>query len=269
MSVQTMKSLLFVPGDRPDRFSKASAAGADAIILDIEDSVAPQDKPRAREETAQWLSQRPGWVRLNARETEFHEDDLAALRSAPGLAGVVVPTCETSTDLELVRTHLPDVPLIALVETALGVEQAPRLARLPSVARLAFGSIDFALDARIRPTTDEEPELDMARWAVVLASRAAGLPSPIDGVCADIVDDEALRQVSRRSYARGFGGRLCIHPSQVSCVNQAYAPAAEDIAWARRVLRAAEEHHGAFRLENRMIDQPVIELARSYIEHQR
>ncbi|MFJ2755176.1 HpcH/HpaI aldolase/citrate lyase family protein [Nocardioides sp. NPDC087217] len=264
MSQIAARSLLFVPGDRPDRFAKAERSGADGIVLDLEDAVAPDRKAIARSSAVEWLAARPGFVRINAHDSGWHEDDLESLAAAHELTGVIIAKCESTTDVERVRTKLPQASIIALVESAVGVLQAPAIARSPGVDRLAFGSIDFALDARIRPTPDE-PELELARSTIVLASRAAGLPSPLDGVHADLRGSYPLTRNSRRSWDRGFGGRLCVHPDQVDAVNAAYGPTDNEIEWAKRVLAAARHHEGgAFRFEGRMVDRPVIELARLY-----
>lgn len=255
-------SWLFVPASRPDRFDKAAASGADAAILDLEDAVAPEDKQAARHHARRWLDGGgSAWVRINGADTPWHDDDLGAVAACRGLCGVVIPKAEEPVALAAVGERLmAGAGLVALVETARGVREAAPIAACAAVDRLAFGSIDFALDIDAEHTPDA---LFYARGALVVASRAAGLPGPVDSVTVELADGGGA-VMADAAYARalGFGGKLCIHPSQVEVVNRAFAVRAEDVDWARRVLAAARDHSGAFRLDGRMIDRPVLERAR-------
>lgn len=262
------RTLLFVPGDRPDRFEKAAASGADGVIIDLEDAVVPAHKDSARYSAIQWVTDHQALIRINPGETELQTADLAALQlaSARSLTGVVIPKCESHDDVHRVHKRLPGVPVIALVETARGVQNAANLATADGVTRIAFGNLDFALDAHITPTPPDEPELELARSILVIASRAAGLPSPLDGVLTDIHDTDALTAASIRSRRSGFGGRLCIHPNQVPVVALAYRPTPTDLAWARRVLAADDTNPGTvIQVDGRMIDRPLLDLARAYL----
>lgn len=250
---------LFVPGDRPDRFAKATMSGADHVIIDLEDSVAPPDKSSARRAAAAHLrSGPPCWVRINAEETPWFGDDLDALaRTRP--AGVLLPKAEDVSTLRTVAARLPGTPVVALVETALGVANALDIAAAPEVSRLAFGSIDFALDI----DADHEAEvMTYARSRLVLMSRAAGAPPPIDGV-TPALDAEITRSDAEAARALGMGGKLCIHPLQLEPVARAFRPTTQDVEYARRVVAAAAAHsHGAATVDGRMVDKPV--LARAY-----
>jgi citrate lyase subunit beta / citryl-CoA lyase len=263
-------SWLFVPGNRPDRFDKAARAGADQVIVDLEDAVAPARKASAREEVARWLGgASEAWVRVNARGTQWHQSDLGALAGCPGLRGVMVPKAEDPAGLGgVARGVRPGTPVIALVETAVGVRDAAAVAACPAVSGLAFGSIDFALDIDAAETDEA---LLFARSALVVAARAASLPAPLDGVTVETTDTAVIRRDAERARSLGFGGKLCIHPAQVEPVNGAFGPDPADVAWARRVLAAAAEHaggedaEGAFDLDGEMIDAPVLERARRLV----
>ena len=263
-------SWLFVPGSRADRFDKAARAGADQVIVDLEDAVAPARKASARDDVARWLGG-PGdaWVRVNAPGTQWHEHDLRALAGCAGLRGVMVPKAEDPAALERIAGELrPGTPIVALVETAAGVRDAAAVAACPAVGGLAFGSIDFALDIDAAETDEA---LLFARSALVIAARAASLPAPIDGVTVETTDTAVIRRDAARARSLGFGGKLCIHPAQVEPVNSAFSPDPAEVEWARRVLAAAAQHaggahaEGAFDLDGEMIDTPVLERARRLI----
>lgn len=260
----TARSLLFVPGDRPDRFEKAWNAGADAVILDLEDAVTAGKKAEAREAIAAWLSpERPVYVRINDPATEWYEGDLeAAVR--PGLAGIIVPKAEDTQHLAQLASRVGEMRLIATIETALGVWNARAVAEAPGVERLAFGSIDLQLDAGI---AGEGEELLYARSRTVLASRVAGILPPLDGVTVALDDPEQLETDVDRARRLGFGGKMCIHPKQVEAVNRGFRPSQDEVAWAERVLRAAETtSSGAIKVDGELIDRPVIERAKAVLE---
>ena len=258
---------LFVPGDRPERFDKAAEAGSDHVVLDLEDAVASPAKALARAAVMSWLAEgRRAWVRLNATGTPWREDDVAALGGVGGLAGVMVPKAESPADMAGLRDRLGSgTGLVALVETARGVQMASALADSGHVDRLALGSIDLALDLGAEESDDS---LLLARATLVMASRAAGLPGPVDGV-STVTDDPAhLIAAATRAASLGFTGKLCIHPRQVPIVAAAFMPNDRDIAWARRVVAEAEMRGhatGAFRLDGEMVDRPVVERARTVL----
>ncbi|RKN12425.1 HpcH/HpaI aldolase/citrate lyase family protein [Streptomyces radicis] len=261
------RTLLFVPGDRPDRFARAAASGADGVLIDLEDAVAPQDKARAREAAAAWLTGHRALVRVNATGTVWHDDDLAALAEAPGLAGVVLPKSSTAPHVASVVARLPPgAVLLALVESAVGLRDADAIAGVPGVGRLLFGSVDYALDVGVLPSEPGQPELDWARCSLVNASRAAGLPAPLDGVYTRLDDERGLRESSLRARALGFGGRLCVHPAQIPTVHRAWRPTGEEVRWARRILEVAGDSLGAaVRVDGQMIDLPRLEWARGVL----
>lgn len=258
------QTLLFVPGTRPDRFDKAAGSGADAVILDLEDAVSPSDKPAARDAVRAYVASRPALVRVNGFTTEWFRDDLAALVDAEALAGIVLPKVESPGQVADVVARLErPIPVLALIESAVGLRDIDLIASAPSTSRLIFGNLDFALDAGITVRSADETELLFTRSAIVVASRAAGLPRPIDGVQPDIDDDVATTSSARRSADLGFSGKLCLHPRQVALVRHAFDPSEDEIQWARRVIEVAEPSNGAaVRVGGEMIDQPRLELAR-------
>lgn len=252
-----LRSYLFVPATRIDRVAKALAAGADAVIVDLEDAVPPSDKAAARDAAARGLSAAGSvFVRVNGPETEWFEDDLE-LCSALGIAGVVLPKAERAEHLRHVAQRLPrDTPILPLVESARGYAALPELCQAPQVQRLVFGTIDFQLDLRI---DGEGEELLYFRSGLVLASRVADIQPPVDGVTVEIDDAERVRGDTLRGKRLGFGGKLCIHPKQVASVNACFSPGDEDIAWARRIVEAAQAANGAaVSVDGKMVDRPVI-----------
>jgi len=252
------RSYLFVPGDRPERFDKALATGAHAVILDLEDAVAPGRKVQAREAVAGWMKTASVrvFVRINPEGTPWHADDCRLVLGSGKLAGVMVPKAEAPASLARLARHLGDgLELIPLVETVAGHFQAADLAGVPRVSRLAFGSFDFMSDSGIQ--SDGE-ELDAVRTNLVLVSRHAGLLAPIDGVSLAIDDAEQLERDVRRSRRFGMGAKLCIHPKQVAVVHAGFAPKPQEIEWARRVLDAlAGGPLGAIAVDGKLVDRPI------------
>ncbi len=259
------RSYLFVPGTRPDRFEKALRSGADAVILDLEDAVSVAEKDEAREAISAWLSpEHPAYVRVNGASTEWFRDDLGAI-ARPGLSGVLLPKAEEPAQISEAASLLTDeATIVPILETGLGIWEARTLAAARRVERLAFGALDFALDVGIH---GEGEELLYARSRLVLASRVAGIPPPLDGVTAALDDPDRLAADVDRARRLGFGGKLCIHPRQVGAVNRGFSPSEAEVSWARRVVEAAETAGtGALRVDGEMVDRPVLERARSVLE---
>ena len=251
---------LFVPGNRPDRCDKALASTADAVIVDLEDAVAPADKASARGSVGSWcrspaFSRARVVLRINDQTTPWFDEDLALVRDA-GVQGVVLPKTERPEQIERVASALPDDGfVIALVETAAGVIGVDTLAFAPRLQRIAFGTLDYALDLDLN---DDERALLYPSCRIALASRAAGIASPIAGVTADIGDESKLRADLAFARSCGFGAKLCIHPKQVDVVQAAMRPSEAEIAWARRVAAAVESGAGVIQLDGKMVDRPVI-----------
>ena len=250
------RSYLYVPGNRPERFDKACAAGADAVIVDLEDAVPPVEKDSARAALSSWLAaDKSVLVRINAVGSEWFEGDLAAC-DVQGISGVILPKAEGVADAVISLCRRRRIALFPLIETAAGMAQCEAIAATPCVLRLMFGTIDFQFELGIEGDGDE---LLAFRSRLVLASRIAGIQSPVDGPCTSWEDPALLKSDCRRARRLGFGGKLCIHPKQVAIVNAAFAPGESEIAWAHKVLDAAQRSGGAaVAVDGRMIDRPVI-----------
>lgn len=273
--VRNACSFLFVPATQPERLPKALASGADMVIADWEDAVAPADKARARSALAEAVAaldstQRTRLlVRINAEGTPWFAADLQALARlmAQGLAGAVVPKAESAATLQAVAQAAgPQAALLALVESVAGLYAVDALATAPQVARLAFGHLDFQVDAGMACGADEAELLPM-RMAVVLAARRAGMAAPLDGVTVDTRNSERMAVDAARARRMGFGGKLCIHPAQVAVLHAAFDPDAAAVAHARRVQQALQEAGGGVCvLDGRMVDAPVLAQARQILE---
>ena len=262
---------LFVPGDRPERFQKAVAAGPDVVIIDLEDAVAPDAKAGALASVVAALqpsAQEPvlAVVRVNAPDSPYYSGDIDQLldlaqRPGHGLLGLMVPKAEDTAVIESLAQRLAgaggaSLALVPLIESALGVTNALNIARVPGVTRLAFGAIDYALDIN---ASGEDRFLDYARAVLVNASRAAGIAAPLDSPSTDIKDTGKVGASALTARRFGFAGKLCIHPAQIEPVKQEFRPSETEIAWARTVLHA---EGGAAQVDGQMVDRPVTERAR-------
>jgi citrate lyase subunit beta/citryl-CoA lyase len=267
-------SYLFVPGNRPDRFDKALAAGADAVIVDLEDAVSPETKADARRALRAWLPldrDRAGkvLVRINNAASSWFEDDLALVREC-GIRGVLLSKTEDAQQVARVASALPRSNragfesgfVIALIETARGVQNAEAIAAAPGVQRLAFGMLDYLHDLEM---SGDERGLYYPCSRFALASRAAGIASPVAGVTTQLDNEQKIVEEIAFARAFGFGAKLCIHPKQIAVVHRAYAPGDEELAWAKRVLAAAQDGPGALQVDGKMVDLPVILRAQSIV----
>ncbi|SFU19555.1 CoA ester lyase [Mesorhizobium sp. YR577] len=253
---------LFVPADRPERFAKAAGAGADAIIVDLEDAVSPSAKADARSGLTVALGDAgtacPVFIRINGSGTSWHDDDVTMAACLP-IHGVVLPKAESVRDIEAVRARLPaGMPVLAIIESAKGLVHADAIAA--AADRLAFGSIDFAADLGCAHSREA---LLLARSRIVLASRIAGRPAPVDGVTLSIKDGSIAENEARYGASLGFAGKLLIHPAQITPARAGQAPAAEDVAWALRIAASIED--GARAVDGAMVDAPVLARARQII----
>jgi len=259
---------LFVPGNRPERFDKALATGADAVILDLEDAVAPDDKARARANVREWIAGHPDAasrtvVRINDAATQWFAADLGMLRET-GAAFAMLPKAEREEQVAAVMAALgARGRLLPIIETAQGLENVESVARAPGVERLVFGTLDYGVDLDL---SGDERGLIYPSARIAIASRCAGIASPVAGVTPAIDDDARL--IADLAFARafGFGAKLCIHPRQVGVVQNAMRPTVDELAWARRVLSAAEHSEGAVQVDGKMVDRPVILKARGILE---
>lgn len=269
-SIAQARTFLFVPANRVERIAKAQQSRADCVIADLEDAVGPEDKNTARDLLVAWLDANPQsslLVRINALGTGWHDEDVKACRH-PGVAGVVLPKAETAADVAAVR-HLTGKDVLPIIETAAGIHQVVAIAAAEGCGRLLFGKLDLAVELNLDPAEDDPEERVFLHFRpqLVLASRLAGLPPPVDGVFTALADPEGLRRYTLRGKRHGYGALLLIHPLQVPIVAAAFAPGADDLAWARRVLAAeAASGGGAVSVDGRMVDAPVIQRARRILD---
>ena len=268
-------SYLFVPGNRPERFAKAVEAGPDAIILDLEDAVHPDSKAAARAAIWAWQESAPSvacerYIRLNSVSSALFRQDLTWLsdmRYPERCNGIFLPKAECPEALAAVVERLlawqPQLHVIAIIETAKGLQQVEAIAAIPGLARLAFGSLDFALDI----DCSQIPEAFLfARNRIVLASRTADLPAPIDGVTPAISDLTVVAKDAHYARSLGFGAKLCIHPGQLATVQRAFLPDSRQLAWADRVMRAVATGSHAVQVDGEMVDLPLIEHAQRLLD---
>jgi citrate lyase subunit beta/citryl-CoA lyase len=286
-----LRSLLFTPGNVPRRVEKAFTLEADAVIVDLEDSVALADKEATRKPVAEALA-RPrkclGYVRVNAPSTPFCYGDLVATIHKR-VDGVLLPKVESAADLHAIDWLLAalerergiaegSIDLIPQIETAAGVQRIDRIIQARSlrpykaawrVKRVAFGAADYALELGLTVTL-EEPELAEARARIVLSSRSAALEGPLDSPWFHFKETAAFERALERSRRSGFQGRLCVHPDQIGSVNRAYLPSEEELERARRIVAAfkAAEARGAaaIQVDGQMIDYPVVHRAQALLD---
>ena len=277
-----LRSFLFAPGNHARRVEKALTLPADAVILDLEDAVAINEKPATRELVVAAFGQpRHGrlYVRVNAYTTEWCYADVVTIARS-GLDGIILPKVESAdqlrsvdwllTNLERERGLPPGgIDLVPIIETALGMSNIGAIAESGSrTKRLAFGAGDYTLDLGMVWSRDEM-ELLPARSAVVMASRAAGIEPPLDTVWADLRDAEGFARSAELAAALGFQGKMCIHPDQITVTNAAFSPSTQQLSWARRVVAAFEEAEAnglaSIQLDGQFIDYPIVQRARQVI----
>jgi len=280
------RSFLFAPANHARRVEKALTLDADAVILDLEDSVAASEKEAARKPVAEALA-RPrkcrGYVRVNAMGTPYCYRDLVEIVGR-GLDGIVLPKVESAADLHAIDWLIANlererglaigaIDLIPIIESADGLQRIERILQARGlkpysgtwrVRRVAFGAADYSLDLGLKVSPDET-ELAVARDRMVLASRAARVEAPLDSPWFDIKDADGLRRSTERSRRLGFQGRMCIHPGQIAAANAGYAPTADEVARARRIVAAFREAEAkgsaALQVDGQMIDVPIVRQA--------
>ena len=254
---------LYVPGDRPPVVTKALAAGADVVVIDLEDAVAPDRKEYARAATAELLAE-PGpgipiHVRVNALDSPWAADDLRALAPLPGVSGLRLPKVTSAEEVVAVAERTDGVPLFALLETALGIERAFSIAAAhPALHGIALGEADLRADLGVR----DDAGLDWSRSRVIVAARAADLAPPPQSVHPDIRDLEGLAASCAHGRALGFLGRAAIHPRQLPVIENAFLPTDHELEQAETIVKAAMREEGAQALPNgQFIDAAVVAAA--------
>jgi citrate lyase subunit beta / citryl-CoA lyase len=249
---------LYVPGDRPDRFDKAVATGADLVILDLEDAVAADRKAYARESVVTWLTDAAVDCVVQVRVNGVLDVD--ALRPLAGFE-IRLPKVRSAADVDRVSRSMPGVPITALVESALGVERAAEIAAHPAVTGLALGESDLASELGTR----SDAVLDHARVRLLYAALAAGLPPPMLSAYPNIRDLAGLRTDTERGRALGWVGRVAVHPTQLPVIAEVFRPSPEETRWAREVL--ATNTKGVTTLSNgEMVDPAMLGRARTILD---
>ncbi|EPR75294.1 Citrate lyase beta chain [Leifsonia rubra CMS 76R] len=238
VSAEIARSWLLVAATRPEEFDRAERSRADQIILDIEDAVDPRLKSSARDAVVSWLSHGgSGWVRINDRTSDFWSDDVDALAGLPGLRGVMLAKAEAAAHVSETFDRLKGAtPVIALVESALGIEEAASIARARGAYRLAFGSGDYRRDTG---TSADDLAMAYPRSRLVIASRVGNLPGPIDGPTVG-TNHPVLREQGGMAVALGMTGKLCLDIEQLPIINEVISPTRSDVAWAREFLEDFE-----------------------------
>ncbi len=280
------RSFLYVPADRPDRLVGALDRGADAVIADLEDGVAPAAKDEARRNATAWLADAPApdpvatgaqrWVRINSDDRTIGDLDAVV---HPHLAGIVLPKATLSrlSDLEDTIAYLENecgiealsVRVNALIESAQGILDAVALAAHPRVDRLAIGEADLTAELGISPTAGVHG-LWPLRMQLVVASAAAAIAAPVGPVQTDITDLEFLRRSSDELNAAGFGARSAIHPTQIPVINEVFAPSPDDVEWAEKLIAEfaarTDDGMGVFTdAAGSMVDEAVVRRARRIV----
>lgn len=258
---------LYVPGDRPERFAKALAAGADQVIIDLEDAVSADHKAAARHAVAQFLASHPGGsvaVRPNGSGTPWHDDDLTMLAGSPRVPGLRLPKVAGPDDVSRALQRFAEPPRVTcLVESALGIEQAFAIAAHPNVAAIALGEADLRGELGITA----ESGLDWLRVRTVVAARAAGLDPPNMAVYPGLDDPEGLYASCRHGAALGLWGRTAVHPRQIPVIRRAFAPTEDEVTHAETVLAALTGPTGAARLPSgAMVDEAMAAGARRTLQ---
>ena len=269
-SAPLFRSYLYAPGNDPRKIEKALASEADAVVLDLEDAVAPNRKEEARESVSEVLRSRPSkpvFVRVNAPGSALAEEDIGAI-SGPHLSGLRLPKTESAEAVRGVAERLEtlgcEAGIQCLIESALGLELAPEISRSHErVVGISLGEADLAADLGVR----DEAGLLYARSRVVATARAAGLPGPVQSVYTNVRNTDGLRQSTEVGKNLGFVGRSAIHPAQIPAINEVFTPTEEEVAEAEGLLARLEESAGkgtgAFVLEEgRFVDKAVVESAR-------
>ncbi|AGP48492.1 host specificity protein [Psychrobacter sp. G] len=264
-----IKTWLFVPATRIDRVEKAFASGTDAVIVDLEDAVATTDKVQARKDLQVYYNSQayqPIWVRINKAGSEEFFKDVVLCQQMPNLAGVLLAKAEQASDIESVH-KLTDLPVIALIETALGLYQIDSMAKSAGLLAFSYGFLDLCNDLQVHVGTAAADVIaNQIRYQLLLTSKVHQLLAPIDTVYTDFNDGKGLGQRVQLWSQMGMSGMLCIHPKQVATVKQSLQPTDADIEFARRVIEEYERSGQAiFKIDGKMVDAPVIERCRQLL----
>lgn len=276
-TISQNKTWLFVPATRIDRIEKAFASGADAVIVDLEDAVAKQDKAAAREALKNYYDEqnakqtyRPIWLRINQAGSEEFFKDIVLCQRMPNLAGVLLAKAERAEDIDSIH-QLTGLPVISLIESAIGLYQIDSMAKAVGLAAFSYGFLDLCNDLQVQVgTPSAEIVANQIRYQLILTSKVHQLSPPIDTIYPDFKDESGLSNRVNLWSKMGMAGMLCIHPKQVATVQQALQPIDKALAFATRVIEEYEKSGQAvFKIDGEMVDAPVIARSRQLLEKQR
>ena len=260
MSTDAVNAPLFVPALKLPRLNLARVDSADLLIVDLEDAVSESEKDNARGLLRKFLETSPHSqiaVRINSTGSPHFYADISVCEMYSKIRAVMLPKVECASDCKKL-TRL-DIPIIALIETTRGLMNLYRVCEQPNVSHLALGTIDLSLSAGLAEgSAEEEFFLNQARVQIVSASGAYSLNPPLDGVYPTLQNDEGLHRHTHRARSFGFGGVMCIHPSQIGIVKAVFRPSDEEVYWARRIVSAMQQNKGVATMEGKMIDAPVL-----------
>lgn len=260
MKSATYPAALFVPATKLPRLNAGIVEHADRIIVDLEDAVSEDDKDQARVNLVQYIAHHPEArivVRVNSSASAHFPHDLSVCRNHAEITAIMLPKVEKPGDCDPLRPL--NVPIIALIESALGLQNLPRICERTDVFQLALGLLDLSLSTNLVDDTAEELFFhNQARAAVVSASAAYALDPPLEGVFPTLFDDEGMQRHARRARNFGFGGVMCIHPSQIDVVKSAFAPTEDEIQWAHRIVDAMNDGDGVLTVDGKMVDAPIL-----------
>ena len=264
-----IKTWLFVPATRIDRVVKAFASGANAVIVDLEDAVADVDKVQARTSIKSYYDSedyQPIWIRINQAHSNDFVEDLELCQQMPNLAGLILPKAEQAADIEKLH-HATGLPIIALIETALGLYQIDRLVKASGLLAFSYGFLDLCNDLQVQVgTASADIIANQIRYQLLLTSKVHNLLAPIDTVYTDFNDEKGLGQRVQLWSQMGMSGMLCIHPKQVAVVQKSLQPTDAEIDFAKRVVEEYEQSGQAvFKIDGNMVDAPVIERCRQLL----
>lgn len=270
------KTWLFVPATRIDRIEKAFASGADAVIVDLEDTVAKQDKAAARDALKNYYDEqnakqtyRPIWLRINKASSEEFFKEIVLCQKMPNLAGVLLAKAERAEDIESIH-QLTGLPVIALIESSIGLYQIDSMAKAVGLAAFSYGFLDLCNDLQVQVgTTAADIIANQIRYQLILTSKVHQLSPPIDTIYPDFKNESGLSNRVNLWSQMGMAGMLCIHPKQVEIVHQALQPTDRELAFATRVIEKYEKSGQAvFKIDGEMVDAPVIARSRQLLERQ-
>lgn len=270
IKVANTKSWLFVPATRIDRVAKAFASGADAVIIDLEDAVALVDKAQARlaiEDYYNSAAYQPLWLRINQATSSEFANDVALCQRLPNLAGIILAKAEQAADIEHLYQHT-GLAVVALIETAVGLYQVDAMAKALGLVAFSYGFLDLCNDLRVQVgTAAADIVANQLRYQLLVSSRANQLSAPIDSIYADFKDEAGLKDRVTLWSQMGMSGMLCIHPKQVTIVQQALQPTEQQLDFAKKVIAEFERSGQAvFKIDGNMVDAPVVQRCRQLLQ---